>query len=107
MKMKPETIARRAAKRVAETARRNEVMRDRLAALVERDGKDSIWAEMLAEKTSGRLNECEGAMARLRATFKLGDNRFGEYGKNVREAFARHAKVYAEITGKPEPTIYD
>jgi hypothetical protein len=58
-------------------------------------------------QTKKRLSECEASMARLRATFKQGDNRFGEYGRNVREAFARHAKVYAEITGKPEPSIYD
>jgi hypothetical protein len=58
-------------------------------------------------KVNKRLNECEAAMARLRATFKQGDNRFGEYGRNIREAFARHAKVYSEITNKPEPNIYD
>jgi hypothetical protein len=54
-----------------------------------------------------RLDEALSAMARLRATFHASDNRHGEYGRNCREAFNRHAKVYAELTGKPAPDIYD
>ncbi len=54
-----------------------------------------------------RLSEAEGAMSRLKQTFKQGDNRHGQYGRNCREAFERHAKVYSEITGKPVPSIYD
>ena len=57
--------------------------------------------------TKKRLTEAEGAMYRLKLTFRQGDNRYGEYGKNVREAFERHATVYAEITKKPKPSIYD
>jgi hypothetical protein len=49
IEMKPETIARRAAKRAAEIASRRASSRARLQALVERDGPDSIWAELLAE----------------------------------------------------------
>lgn len=49
LEMKPETIARRAAKRVADTAERKRFYKERLQGLVERDGSDSIWAEMLAE----------------------------------------------------------
>ena len=49
IKMKPETIARRAAERVIETAARSADHAKRLAELVERDGPDSIWPELLAE----------------------------------------------------------
>ena len=54
-----------------------------------------------------RLNDAVGAMYRLKLTFRQGDNRHGEYGRNIREAFERHATVYAELTGKPAPHIYD
>jgi len=47
--MKPETIARRKIARLKETAARRENLRDRLKRAAERDGPDSIWAEMLAE----------------------------------------------------------
>jgi hypothetical protein len=60
-----------------------------------------------AEIQKNRLLAAQSSMAALRGTFKQGDNRFGEYGKNCREAFERHAAVYAEITGKPKPSIYD
>jgi hypothetical protein len=50
--MKPETIARRAAKRIADTAARKQSTTERLKALVERDGPDSIWAELLAEQAA-------------------------------------------------------
>ena len=61
----------------------------------------------LSKTDKKRLNECEASMYRLRSTFKQGDNRYGPYGQNVRDAFARWAKVYTEITGKPAPSIYD
>lgn len=47
--MRPETIARRANERTARNAERKAVRVARLTALVERDGADSVWAEMLAE----------------------------------------------------------
>lgn len=47
--MKPETIMRRARKRAAEIAERRAESRARVLALIERDGPDSIWPEMLAE----------------------------------------------------------
>ena len=49
IKMKPETIARRAAERAIETATRRAGHAKRLAELVERDGPDSLWPELLAE----------------------------------------------------------
>ena len=51
VQMKPETIARRAAKRTVDTAARRTSSTERLRALVERDGPDSIWAELLAEQS--------------------------------------------------------
>jgi hypothetical protein len=61
----------------------------------------------LSKPNQKRLNETEASMYRLKTTFRTGDNRHGEYGRNCREAFDRHAKVYAELTGKPVPNIYD
>lgn len=61
----------------------------------------------LGHRDHNRLAEAVQAMDRLRATFKQGDNRHGEYGRNVKAAFERHAKVYAEITGQNPPSIYD
>lgn len=52
IQMKPDTIARRAAKRVIDTATRRAASADRLRALAERDGPDSIWVELLAEQKS-------------------------------------------------------
>lgn len=49
--MRPETIARRAAKRAVEMTERKASMKDRLQALAERDGPESIWAELLAERS--------------------------------------------------------
>lgn len=51
--------------------------------------------------------EAQAAMSRLRATFQQGDNRFGSYGKNVKDAHDRHAATYSKLTGKPAPNIYD
>jgi len=59
------------------------------------------------EARDARLRVAISAMQRLRDTYKTGDNRYGVYGKNVRDAYARHAKVYAELTGTPAPSIYD
>ncbi len=50
LEMKPETIARRAAKRTADKSSSKAFRIERLKALAERDGPDSIWAEMLAEQ---------------------------------------------------------
>jgi hypothetical protein len=57
--------------------------------------------------THRRVSEAEGAMSRLRTTFHQGNNKHGEYGRNTREAFDRHAKLHAELTGKPKRNIYD
>jgi hypothetical protein len=54
-----------------------------------------------------RIADAEAAMRRLRDTFHSGNNRFGEYGRNVRDAYNNHAKTYAELTGLPAPSIYD
>lgn len=54
-----------------------------------------------------RVKEAEGSMSRLRDTFKQGDNKHGEYGRNVREAFDRHADLHSKLTGKPKRNIYD
>ena len=52
--MKPETIARRAAEREAKrTARQADTLRH-MAALAERDGPDSFWAEYLAAELERR-----------------------------------------------------
>jgi hypothetical protein len=50
--MKPETIARRAAQRVAETQQRRAALVQRLTEKVAEYGETSIWAEMLAEATA-------------------------------------------------------
>ena len=47
--MKPETIERRARERAAKRIERRADLRRRLIEKVERDGPESIWAEMLAE----------------------------------------------------------
>lgn len=49
IQMKPETIARRAAQRIADAAARKENHKIELQKLVDRDGPDSIWVELLAE----------------------------------------------------------
>lgn len=56
VKMKPETIARRAREAAAEKLRRRTEAVERLTRLAERDGPDSIWADMLVE-ASARLKE--------------------------------------------------
>lgn len=60
-----------------------------------------------ARFVDARLHAAEEAMGRLRATFMAGQNRHGEYGRHCREAFDRHAAVYADITTKKAPSIYD
>ena len=52
------------------------------------------------------LQECESAMARLKSTFNTGNNRFGSYGQNVKESYARWAMQYQKLTGKEAPSIY-
>jgi hypothetical protein len=54
-----------------------------------------------------KIAEHEGAMGRLRDTFHVGQNRYGEYGNNTRAAFDRHAKEHARLTGLPARNIYD
>lgn len=51
-KMKPETIERRGRERAQAVENRRTDAVERLAALVKRDGPDSIWAELLAERTA-------------------------------------------------------
>lgn len=58
-------------------------------------------------ETQRRINEAGNAMQRLQTTFLQGSNRHGEYGRNCREAFERHARLWSELTGKPVPNIYD
>ena len=53
-----------------------------------------------------RFQDATGAMGRLKTTFHQGDNKHGEYGRNIKEAFDRHASVVYGITGK-RPNIYD
>jgi len=55
-----------------------------------------------------RLSAAENSMHNLKTTFHAGNgnNRGGEYGRNVREAYERHAEVVYQITGK-RPHIYD
>ena len=47
--MKPETIERRKRERAADIKARHENLIVQLRVKAERDGPDSIWAEMLAE----------------------------------------------------------
>jgi hypothetical protein len=54
-----------------------------------------------------RVQEALGAMSRLRNTFKQGENRYGSYGQNTKDAYERWAKTYRELTGKAAPNIYD
>ena len=49
--MKPETIARRAAKRIANRAERRAATLRRIAELAKRDGPGSFWAEYLTAET--------------------------------------------------------
>ena len=52
VQMKPETVGRRAAERVANTAARTAHLTDRLAEKAAAAGPGSIWAEMLAERNN-------------------------------------------------------
>lgn len=52
--MKPETIARRAAKRIANRAERRAATLRRMAELAERDGPGSFWADYLATELERR-----------------------------------------------------
>lgn len=47
--MRPETIERRKKERKATKAKDREILLFRLRAKAEKEGKDSIWAEMLSE----------------------------------------------------------
>lgn len=46
-----------------------------------------------------RLREAREAIARIEETMRQGDNRFGEYGRNCREAIKRHEAVLREVLG--------
>jgi hypothetical protein len=50
--MKPETIERRKRERMEERASQRADLLAGLAALAERDGPESIWAELLTEQTA-------------------------------------------------------
>lgn len=54
IRMKPETIARRAAKRAADREQIRVARHARLRELIERDGPNSIWAEMLATEEADK-----------------------------------------------------
>jgi hypothetical protein len=60
-----------------------------------------------AEPDQKKVQEALGAMSRLKQTFKQGENRYGEYGRNTQAAYERWAKTYKELTGKEAPHIYD
>lgn len=51
--MKPETLARRAAKREADRAARRASLLERMAKLAQRDGPDSFWADYYADISAG------------------------------------------------------
>jgi hypothetical protein len=68
---------------------------------------DRMFGRNDAESSDKRAQEALGAMSRLRNTFKQGDNRFGEYGRNVKAAYDRWVATYKELTGKSAPGIYD
>ena len=53
-----------------------------------------VWSEKTPEE---KLTEAYGAIARLEATLKQGDNRFGEYGRNTYAALDRWNKIVAGI----------
>ena len=53
-----------------------------------------------------QLHEIMGAMYRLRETFNCGQNRFGEYGRNIRESYERQAQRFEKLTGESAPSIY-
>lgn len=53
-----------------------------------------------------KLQECEGAMYRLRETFNTGRNNEGEYGRNTRQAYDRWAEIYENLTGTKAQSIY-
>jgi hypothetical protein len=61
----------------------------------------------LTNEVGASIQVARDAMSRLSVTFKQGDNRHGEYGRNAMEAFDRWAKTYAELTGRDPPNIYD
>lgn len=87
---------------------RDSKVQDRVAAdALSSGGPKSAPAPIHDSMTDARVKEAVGAMGRLRDTFRVGDNRHGEYGRNVREAHDRHAKLYAQLTGKKAPNIYD
>jgi hypothetical protein len=60
----------------------------------------------MTKRDKERLAEARTSMARLRTTFLVGDNRYGEYGRNVRDAYNRWAKTVLELTGEKSPSIY-
>jgi hypothetical protein len=61
----------------------------------------------LTNEVGARIGAARQSMDRLRHTFLTGDNRHGEYGRNIREAFDRWAVTYGELTGREPPNIYD
>jgi len=46
-----------------------------------------------------RIAEARAAISRLRETLNQGDNRYGEYGRNCRDAIARRETVIAREEG--------
>jgi hypothetical protein len=62
VKMKPETIARRARERAAERAAKRADLIRRLEAKVAEHGPKSIWAEMLAEQLAENPTEIDDGM---------------------------------------------
>lgn len=56
MKMNPETIARRARERVAETASLHARMMQRVKSNADRDGPGSWWADYYADLLAARIS---------------------------------------------------
>jgi hypothetical protein len=50
--------------------------------------------------SAGRLTEAREALARIEYTMRQGDNRYGEYGRNCRDAIARWQQVIDRETAK-------
>lgn len=57
----------------------------------------------LSKADQKTLQEANSALRALRSTYLAGSNRFGEYGRNVREAYDRWRDTVERLTGvRPE-----
>lgn len=60
----------------------------------------------MKRKMKSDLEQCVQSMSNLKVTFNTGWNRHGEYGRNIREDYARWAETYKRLTGKEAEGIY-